>query len=86
MAAPIRTCVACSRKGPKAEFIRVGSLDGRVEMQPQGRGAYLCIDAACIEKAFKRRLLARPLHVSAEATDWDALKKTILEKVNATNA
>ncbi|MBZ9711859.1 YlxR family protein [Deinococcus multiflagellatus] len=44
---PERTCVACRRKRPQPEFVRLTRVDGAWTVCPgprQGRGAYLCAD------------------------------------------
>ncbi|MBZ9749274.1 YlxR family protein [Deinococcus sp. HMF7604] len=44
---PERTCVACRRKRPQGEFLRLTKVDGAWQLgqRPrQGRGAYLCAD------------------------------------------
>ena len=53
---PQRTCVACRQVKSKRELIRiVRASDGRVFVdetgKTSGRGAYLCRDRACWEKA-----------------------------------
>ncbi|MBA3726221.1 MAG: YlxR family protein [Armatimonadetes bacterium] len=81
MSEPIRTCIACGLKKPKGELIRTAaSLDG------EGRGAYVCISAACAERALKRKMFARPLRVGEDAIDWVRLERELMEKVNLTNA
>lgn len=80
-AQPIRTCVACGRKSSKADFIRIGKLpDGGAGLVSDGRGAYLCVSAPCIEKAFKRKLLSRTLRTT-DAVHTETLKERILEKL-----
>jgi predicted RNA-binding protein YlxR (DUF448 family) len=52
-----RTCIACRRKGPKAGFARLVSEAGSVRLDPgfrlPGRGAYICRDMGCVNKALK---------------------------------
>lgn len=53
---PQRTCVACRATDAKRSLTRlVRSADGRVQHDPTGRlpgrGAYLCDDRACWERA-----------------------------------
>jgi len=81
---PQRTCVACRQVKSKRELIRVVRvLDGRVLVdetgKANGRGAYLCRDRACWEKAVgqPRRALSSPLahslKVALSETDRAAL-------------
>jgi predicted RNA-binding protein YlxR (DUF448 family) len=54
--APIRTCLGCRAPRPKRELVRlVRRADGRVVVDPSGsgRGAYVCAEPGCVEKALK---------------------------------
>ena len=64
---PIRQCVACRKKGAKSEFIRFTAGDGK------GRGAYICQNAACINKAKKSNALGRALRVHIGEETYDEL-------------
>ena len=63
---PVRRCVGCGRSRPKPDLVRI-IVDGDrgavvdVESRLGGRGAYLCRDAACLERAMARNSLARAL-------------------------
>ncbi len=61
---PERMCVGCGTRRPKAELIRVVcNKEGAVFLDPtgkaDGRGAYLCPAAACLQKAKKSGRLQR---------------------------
>jgi predicted RNA-binding protein YlxR (DUF448 family) len=76
---PQRTCVGCRKVHPKRELVRVvRTLDGTVEIDPSGklsgRGAYLCQQESCWDKALKRGSLDH------------ALKTTLDDDVKATLA
>jgi len=73
---PIRTCIACGLRKTKVDLIRAG----------MGRGAYVCTSAACVERALKRKMFARPLRIGEDAIDWVRLERELTEKVNTTNA
>ena len=65
---PMRMCVGCREMKPKKELIRVvREPDGSVSMDPvgkkPGRGAYVCRNAACLQKAIKQKQLERVLEV-----------------------
>lgn len=71
---PMRMCVACRQMQPKKALVRVvRTPEGEIRMDPtgraNGRGAYLCRSAACVERAVKTRALERALEgkVSEEA-------------------
>jgi uncharacterized protein len=68
---PLRTCVGCGRKAPKAELFRFVVQDGTVAASATkpGRGAYTCRRLACFERAaaknafnraFRRTVLVDP--------------------------
>ena len=70
---PLRKCVVCGENKPKEELIRVvfNKDDGvSVDLtnKKNGRGAYLCKNLNCINKAKKNRRLSQVLK-----TDVDAL-------------
>ncbi|MCB9477185.1 MAG: YlxR family protein [Deltaproteobacteria bacterium] len=63
---PTRSCCACRRRFAWDALLRfTAGDDGRVVADPErrrpGRGAYLCPDAACVDKAIKKGALARGL-------------------------
>lgn len=56
---PVRTCVGCGAKKDKSQLIRIvktgdGSVKADITGKSDGRGAYICRDIACLQKAFKR--------------------------------
>lgn len=73
---PLRMCVGCREMKPKKELIRVvKSPEDEISIDTKGkapgRGAYLCRDFICLEKAFKNRMLDRALNhkISSEIHD-----------------
>lgn len=63
---PVRQCLGCNEHFPKAELLRVvRDPEGNVSLdfvgKKSGRGAYICKNVACLQKAQKRRSLARAL-------------------------
>lgn len=73
--APQRTCVACRESGDKRGLVRlVRAADGHVQHDPTGRlpgrGAYLCHQPECWERALgKGDALARALRAAITAED-----------------
>ncbi len=72
--APQRTCVACRRVGDKRELVRlVRTTAGAVEIdstgKKEGRGAYICPEPVCWEKALKGKQLE--LHLKCRLTRED---------------
>ena len=65
---PLRMCVACREMKPKEELMRAvctkeGSLFLDNGNKIGGRGAYICKNAACVEKARKSAALERAFGV-----------------------
>jgi len=63
---PIRTCVGCRQRRPQRELVRlVRGADGVVARDATGgavgRGAYVCVEVACLERALKGGRLAQAL-------------------------
>jgi predicted RNA-binding protein YlxR (DUF448 family) len=65
MAPPVRTCVGCGRKAPQAELVRFVARAGKLERSRSGggRGAYLCPQESCFERALRRNGFGRALRV-----------------------
>ncbi len=79
---PLRKCVGCGEMKCKKELIRVGKtpdgevmldVDGRLE----GRGAYLCRRASCLEAALKRSSFERSLKARLDETLRMSLRKEV---------
>ncbi|MCL2696248.1 MAG: YlxR family protein [Clostridiales bacterium] len=63
---PLRTCTACRQMKPKKELLRVvrtteGTLCIDETGKLNGRGAYLCREANCLQRALKIRAVERAL-------------------------
>ncbi len=76
---PLRQCLGCREMKPKRELVRVvRSPEGNVSVdgtgRSPGRGAYLCRNAACLQKAIKSRALSRALEAEIPADVYDALR------------
>ena len=80
---PQRTCVGCGATTNKRELVRVVRMAGDepygVVADPTGklagRGAYVCAQAACWEKALKKGGLERTLKTPIAKRDADALRE-----------
>lgn len=84
-AKPERTCVSCRKKGGKGELIRlVNAPEGAVidynEKLP-GRGAYVCPERVCIDKALKGGLLSRAFKEGSKAPGPDEFYRDLSDKV-----
>jgi uncharacterized protein len=70
---PTRTCVGCGVRAARSELIRlvaasdeiVPDVAGRLD----GRGAYLHLSLACLERAQRRKAFSRALRLPAALPD-----------------
>ena len=81
---PLRTCVGCRESKPKKELIRVvrtpeGNLILDATGRKNGRGAYLCKNTECLQKARKNRGLSRSLNTDIPEEIYDELEKELRE-------
>ena len=77
---PQRMCISCRQHDAKRGLIRiVRTPEGTVEIDPtgrrNGRGAYLCHQRACWEKAISSGHLGRALKVDINAETVDTLRR-----------
>lgn len=68
---PMRMCIACRESKAKGELVRiVKNKQGEVFLdktgKANGRGAYLCPQKACFERALKSRAIQRMLEVELD--------------------
>ncbi len=80
---PLRQCVGCHEMKSKKEMLRVLKtaeeeviLDITGKMN--GRGAYLCKNAECLQKAIKHKGLERSLKMEIEKSVYEKLEKEFL--------
>ena len=83
---PMRMCVGCREMKPKKELLRVvRQPSGQVMLdrtgKAAGRGAYVCPDSACLEKARKSKVLERTLEASIEPAVYEQLAKELDARV-----
>ena len=66
----------------KKEMVRVvRTVEGRFELDPtgkkSGRGAYVCVDAECLEKAKKQKGLERSFKQAVPTEVYESLKEEL---------
>jgi predicted RNA-binding protein YlxR (DUF448 family) len=81
---PQRTCVACRRVRDKRDLVRlVCTAGGDIEVdstgKKEGRGAYICPDPACWEKALKGKQLESSLRGRLTPANRDKLRQNVAE-------
>lgn len=79
---PQRMCTGCMEMKPKKELIRiVKSKEGDVSVdltgKKPGRGAYICKNIECLQKAFKTKKLERNLEITISEELQDKLRKEV---------
>ncbi len=79
---PMRQCTGCQEMRNKKEMLRVlrTAQEGIVldaTGKKNGRGAYLCRNPQCLEKAIKNKGLERSLKVKIPEEVYDTLKKEL---------
>jgi uncharacterized protein len=80
---PVRTCVGCRSRSPKAELLRIARTPDGVRVDPgavaPGRGAYVHPTADCIEAAMGRGAIARALRTGLDQEELARLMTLIEE-------
>ncbi len=73
-----RMCAVCREVKGKDELLRIVKQKDNVSLdftgKQAGRGAYICKDGGCIEKARKARAIERSLSCKVEPEVYDALE------------
>jgi hypothetical protein len=70
---PQRTCVVCREKDAKRELTRIVRTESGIQVDPKGkmngRGAYLCDNPKCWERALSSDILAKALRTTLQEED-----------------
>ena len=82
---PLRKCVACNESKPKKELIRVvknneNFVDVDLTGKKNGRGAYICSNKECLDKAMKSKRLSRALEIEIPEEVYDKLSNIMDSK------
>ena len=77
---PQRQCVGCRVMKEKRELLRVvKSPEGEISLdftgKKSGRGAYVCHDVACLQRARKSRALERAFETAISTEIYESLEK-----------
>jgi len=83
---PQRTCSVCRMQKNKSELLRVvKNKDNIIKVdetgKQSGRGAYICYDMECLEKAQKSKRLEKTLEIKIEDEIYEQMKKAIKIKM-----
>ena len=82
---PQRTCMGCNVKKDKKELMRiVKNKENQINIDKtgkmQGRGAYLCDNIQCLEKAIKTKRIERVFETKIEEEIYEKLRGVMLDK------
>ena len=74
---PERTCIGCNEKKEKKQLIRIvknseGNINVDTTGKANGRGAYICKNIECLEKAIKSKKLERSLKTKIDLQRMEA--------------
>ena len=75
-------CTGCMEMKPKKELIRIvktpeGEICVDLTGKKSGRGAYVCRNIECFEKAYKAKRLSRNLETQISDEIYDKLKEEV---------
>jgi predicted RNA-binding protein YlxR (DUF448 family) len=82
---PVRQCLGCNEHKPKAELIRVvrdpeGGISLDTRGKKSGRGAYICHNVKCLNKARKSKRIERALECTIPEEIYDAMEAELSEE------
>ncbi len=81
---PLRKCVGCSESKPKKELIRiVKNKEQEVFIdetgKANGRGAYVCKDIKCLDKAIKTKAIYKVLGKDLTKDTIESLRQSLAD-------
>lgn len=82
---PQRTCTGCREKKEKKDLIRIvinkqGEINVDKTGKMPGRGAYICDNINCLEKAIKTKSLERSFETKIDEEVYEKLRGVIIDK------
>lgn len=83
---PQRQCIGCGEMKNKKEMMRVikdanGDISLDVTGKKNGRGAYVCFNKECLNKAIKSKGLERSFKMSIDPSIYECLQKEYNESI-----
>ena len=80
---PLRRCTGCREMKSKKEMIRIvkgpeGDFSVDLTSKKSGRGAYVCPDAGCLEKAYKSKGLEKSFGAAVPGEVYESLRAEII--------
>ena len=83
---PQRSCVVCRTQKNKNELLRiVKNKDNEIMIdeigKEPGRGAYICYNIECLEKAIKTKKLEKALEIKIDEQKYEQIRNIIIKKI-----
>lgn len=80
---PQRMCIGCQEMKPKKELIRVvknseGTIKVDLTGKAPGRGAYICKNVQCLEKAIKGKRLEKNFETKIDENIFQRLREELI--------
>jgi predicted RNA-binding protein YlxR (DUF448 family) len=80
---PQRMCIGCQEMKPKKELIRVvKNSEGEIKVdltgKAPGRGAYICKNIACLEKAVKTKRFEKNFETKIDEEIYKRLREELM--------
>ncbi len=79
---PLRTCIGCTSRKPQSELLRI-SMDrsGRITVDEgvhsPGRGAYICRNEECVDRAIAKKRFNRAFRTEVKPEAYEFIRKRI---------
>ena len=82
---PQRTCIGCNIKKDKNDFIRIvkdnqNNISIDRTGKANGRGAYICDNIECLEKAIKNKKIEKSFKMSIDENVYEDLRTVMSGK------
>lgn len=79
---PWRVCIGCREKRPKKELMRIvrapeGIIAADLTGKKSGRGAYICKQTECLEKAIKGKRFEKNFQVALSPEIFEEIKRLL---------
>ena len=78
---PQRQCIGCRQMKDKKSLVRIIKCDEGILLdetgKKNGRGAYICPNADCLEKAISSKGLERSFKMAVDSAVYDELAKEL---------
>jgi len=81
---PLRKCLGCEERFPKKELIRIvkdkkGNIILDKTGKANGRGAYICNNSECFEKAYKNKKIEKTFRSQIPENIYEIIKEELNE-------